>query len=300
MRRILPPRFAVFTLLVLWCQGAHTLVQAQEDAFVTDPVSIVLFPQAVSDDALISLGQVAELSGGPDSLRIRLKKLDITEFKLDAAHVAVSQEQVRFRLLLAGIDASRFRLLGARRTIIVASDEPVTRRTILAAADHKLRERYPGDVSSVTITPNNGIVVPVIKTEPGDQVRFEAKVKGPAAYAGRIRVDVSIMVNGKTREVVPVSLEISVPEAAPSNAAGAKQGPRPANALTSAADPKDVLIKSHDNVRIIANIGSARIEATGEAMEDGRAGQVIRVRNVESNRIVRGRVETAGIVQAEY
>jgi flagella basal body P-ring formation protein FlgA len=53
-------------------------------------------------------------------------------------------------------------------------------------------------------------------------------------------------------------------------------------------------------VKIVAVIGSVRVEAVGEAQQDGKMGQVIRVRNVESNRIVSGRVEASGVVTAEY
>ena len=37
----------------------------------------------------------------------------------------------------------------------------------------------------------------------------------------------------------------------------------------------------------------------GKRSEDGRVGQIIRVRNVESSRIVHGRVEASGIVIVE-
>jgi flagella basal body P-ring formation protein FlgA len=294
MKRILYPCAVVFALLLLG-RGPSPL-QAQEG----EPVSITLLPQAVSDDALVLLDQIAQINGGPDKLRHRIAKLDISEFKLGAAHVAINQEQVRFRLLLAGIDASRFRLLGARRTVIVASDEPITRRTILAAAEHKLREKYLGDAANVTITPAGSVVVPAVTTKPGDQIRLEAKVKAAAAYVGPVRVDVAVMVNGKTREVVPVVLEITVPEESAQDPVRTGQGVRQAHALVPASSAGEILVKARDSVRIIANIGSARVEATGEAMEDGRAGQVIRVRNVESNRVVRGRVETSGVIVAEY
>ena len=51
---------------------------------------------------------------------------------------------------------------------------------------------------------------------------------------------------------------------------------------------------------VVAVIGSAQVVASGEAQHDGRLGDIIRVRNVESNRTVSGRVEAAGVVTVEY
>jgi flagella basal body P-ring formation protein FlgA len=53
-------------------------------------------------------------------------------------------------------------------------------------------------------------------------------------------------------------------------------------------------------VRLVANIGAVRVTARAEALQDGRAGQAIRVRNVDSNRIVSGRVIDRNLVEIEY
>jgi hypothetical protein len=61
-----------------------------------------------------------------------------------------------------------------------------------------------------------------------------------------------------------------------------------------------VLIKPRDVVRLVAQIGSVRVTALGEALQDGRAGQMIRVRNTNSNKIVTGRVLDRNHVAVEY
>jgi flagella basal body P-ring formation protein FlgA len=285
----------VFALLVVLHGAAG---RAQETAVGTEPVSIVLFPEAVVDDSIITLNQIAKLGGGSDALRKRLGKLDVAEFKLGAEHCTVTRDQIHFRLLLAGMDAARFQVEGARRTVVLESDEPATLRKILTAADQSLRAKYTAAAAAVTLGANKGLIVPVIEIRPGQHVRFEANVKAPAAQVGRGRVDVAILVDGKTREVVPVSFEIAEVEAAPK--AAAREGIRAASYTAPALDSRDLLIKSGDSVKIFATIGSARLEAVGEALQDGRAGQMIRVRNVESNRTVHGRVEPNGSVLVEY
>jgi flagella basal body P-ring formation protein FlgA len=61
-----------------------------------------------------------------------------------------------------------------------------------------------------------------------------------------------------------------------------------------------LLIKTRDLVRLVVHIGAVRVSALGEAMQEGRAGQLIRVRNVDSNKTVSGRVVDRGVVEVDY
>ena len=60
--------------------------------------------------------------------------------------------------------------------------------------------------------------------------------------------------------------------------------------LERAAADEPVVVKQREVVRLVARAGSLRVTATGEALQDGRVGQMIRVRNVDSKIIVLGRV----------
>jgi flagellar basal body P-ring formation protein FlgA len=64
-----------------------------------------------------------------------------------------------------------------------------------------------------------------------------------------------------------------------------------------AEDP--ILVKNRDTVKLIAIVGSLRITSMGEAMQDGRDGQLIQVRNLESSRVIKGRVSGPGMVEVE-
>jgi flagellar basal body P-ring formation protein FlgA len=264
------------------------------------PVAIALHSEVVVDDSLVTLAQIAKLSGGTETARRRLGYLDITEFKLGCAHMTVLSEQVRFRLLLAGMTETQFRLSGAQRTIIMESDEPATLRKVLAAAQQGLLAEYPGDPAQLTLIPGKGVNVPSVELRKGERLRFEASAKTPIPRAGTARMEVALVVSGKAREVVPVTFEIAAPQISPTSVAKDKSGVRPAFYTVPASDNRDFLIKSKDNVKIIAYIGNARIEALGEAQQDGRLGEIIRIRNIESNRVVHGRVEAGGLVLVDY
>jgi flagella basal body P-ring formation protein FlgA len=68
--------------------------------------------------------------------------------------------------------------------------------------------------------------------------------------------------------------------------------------LAAAADP--IMVKNRDNVRLIAVVGSMQVSTFGQALQDGRSGQIIQVRNVDSNHVVFGRVVGQGIVEVEH
>lgn len=60
------------------------------------------------------------------------------------------------------------------------------------------------------------------------------------------------------------------------------------------------LVKRQDRVAMVAKVGDLSISVRGEALQDGRLGQTIRVQNVESKSIVQGRVLSADEVEITY
>jgi hypothetical protein len=274
---------------------AASLLIATTAAAQTSEVVIALASEVAVDDDIVRLEQIAKLSGGTADARRRLAKLDVAELKLFAQQTTVSASQVKFRLVLAGFDAKHIRLTGAKQTIVTESDEPLTRRKVLASAESALRQKYPGELAKVSLLPAREFVVPLVDVRLNDRVQLDGKVVAWAPRASKARVDVAVIVNGKTRSVVPVAFEVAPRETIAT--VGAKEvGVVPTANVVPAEDPLEILIKNRDLVKIVARIGTARIEAGGEAMEDGRLGAAIRVRNTESNRVVSGRVEARGIV----
>jgi flagella basal body P-ring formation protein FlgA len=61
-----------------------------------------------------------------------------------------------------------------------------------------------------------------------------------------------------------------------------------------------LLIHKGDRVVIMAKRGLMSVKMPGEAMNDGREGKQIRVKNIRSNRIVRARVVDSGLVVVNF
>jgi flagella basal body P-ring formation protein FlgA len=60
------------------------------------------------------------------------------------------------------------------------------------------------------------------------------------------------------------------------------------------------LVKRGDIVKIVANTGIMTITATGMVKQKGRKGEMVRVMNTDSNRIVTARVTGPGAVEVDF
>ena len=65
---------------------------------------------------------------------------------------------------------------------------------------------------------------------------------------------------------------------------------RPNDVQTVDRTENAVLIKRREHVKMTAHIGTLNVSAMGEALQEGRLGDPIRLRNIESNTVVQGKV----------
>lgn len=63
---------------------------------------------------------------------------------------------------------------------------------------------------------------------------------------------------------------------------------------------QSVRIKRADRIKILGRIGNLAVTVSGEAMQDGRIGDTIRVQNTESKSIVQGKIISAEEVEIAY
>ena len=61
-----------------------------------------------------------------------------------------------------------------------------------------------------------------------------------------------------------------------------------------------LMVRKGDRVLIMAEKGTMNVKMPGEALNDGREGRQIRVKNVRSQRIVRGKVVAPGLVLVNF
>jgi flagella basal body P-ring formation protein FlgA len=242
-------------------------------AFAEDLVLITLKPAAIVAGRPISVQDIATLEGGDPSLRGQIARLDLADPLHPGESASISANQVRFRIRIANIALSRFRIDGARQTEVSAGTS-----SLPAAPVQQVRYEMPAKGN-----PSQWVAVSMGRIPRGEMLSFD-----------NIRFD--------HRSVAGVPNYLTS-----TNGVIGKKCKRlilPGQILT-AADVEDmvadnpVLVKPRELIKIVARVGSMKLTALGEALQEGRAGQFIRVQNLSSKNIVLGRVTDYSVVEVE-
>jgi flagella basal body P-ring formation protein FlgA len=328
MHAISRPALVVAVLLL-----ANTAGRAAE------PIVLTLRAEATVSGSQVSVGDVAALEGGEEPQRERIAKLDLTELPLSSQPILVSQQQIGFRLRVAGIDDRTFRLEGPRFVRVSRPAAEALDNKIAAAARQAVEQKLPGGTEDAAIQFVQPVRLPPLSAD-GEDIHLEAEVRTPVTVPGRVLVEVGIYIRGARRLGLPVYLEVKKLQAAPVairrievgeafradnvriervavenpqkaavDAAGL-MGRRARRAVSAgrSIEPEDVesdiplaiVIHQRDLIHILAKVGPLQVKARGEALQEGRLGQLIQVRNVDSNATVAGRVVDRSTVEVDY
>jgi hypothetical protein len=287
-----PTIFRSLVLTAVLAMPAAALAQAPAR---TAPVDIILLSDVRADGPVIRLGHVAQLVGGETLVREALANLDLAEFRRTEIGLTLTRADVKFRLLVAGHDARSFRIAGAAQCRVKRSSGALTEAAVVHAARQMLQEQVAAVAQPLSIDPVGPVLIPALEMGPQAKVLLHADLTPTRITVGATPVDVHIVVNGQARGTVRAWFEVQ-PTTQTAVRLGFTQAP---DHETRPAD-NPIVIHARDRVRMRARVGESEVLAAGEAMEDGRAGQSIRMRNVDSNKTVLGRVLGPGLVEVEY
>lgn len=268
--------------------AAAVAVLAAVGARAGDPVVVEVHPSASVGTSLVTVGDVATISGGDAATRARVAKVDLVEFKQRDTGTVVGRLSVGYRLELAGFDMSAVRVAGAERVAIAVARRTLTADEVVAAARAELFRHQPAH-SGATAELAQPVVVKLHDVPAGERVVITAKPRG--GTTGRVQMDVTIACGGETLLGLAVHLNV-------------KDGPRadsqvqPAGGV-AAANPNEVLVKARQRVEVSISTGGLKVLMTGEAQSDGRLGQTVMVQNSESKKLVPAKVTGAGKLAVE-
>jgi flagella basal body P-ring formation protein FlgA len=274
------------------------------------------------DSIIISKEQVA--------FRLQLAGVDRRAFRLEGAAQAVVHSRPP---LTPSVGEGPALTLGI-------SGGGLTEQNFETTARQYLSRHLPWPADDVRIQLAQPIPLPALKPTPADQVHLEPELRSSGSLLGRVFVDVAVLVNGRQSALVPVALDVKLNQQLAVASRRIENGevlgkenlyadrrvvPSPSQYLTCAecmsgkrakraipagqllarndVEPltdNNVLVKQHDLVKLMARVGPLRVVALGEALQDGGAGQSIRVRNVDSKSIVLGRVVEHSLVEVDY
>jgi hypothetical protein len=251
-------------------------------ACAADPVVIRLPEKANAATAVVTLGQVAEVSGGNARLRARMLDLDLAD-RSDTP--TITRRQVEWRLKLAGFRDEEFLVMGANTVTLTSERKLLSSDRVVAAAKVELAKRLGKSTNDLFLDLVQPVLAKLPMVDAGDEVDFDVSPNGGTVRLGRTQMNVTILVNGVHKLTLPVHLHASTV---------------PASVATKTPVVEDsVLVKARQEVKMQVRVGDLIVGTFGEALQDGKLGQSIAVRNVDSKKIVTGTVSGPGVVDIE-
>lgn len=266
---------------------AAAVALAAAGARAADPVVVELNPTASVGTAVVTVGDVALISGGDADTRARVSKIDLAELKSRDRGAVVGRPTVGYRLELAGFDASAVRVIGADRVSVTPARRAVTVEEVVAAARAEVLRQTP-DIPGLTLELAQPVVVKLPEVPANERITLTAKPRGKAT--GRVQVDMTIACGGEMLLALAVHLDVKEPSrVVPAGGAMPAGG-----AASPAADPKAVLVKARQRVEVTINSGGLKVVMVGEAQGAGRLGESVFVQNPDSKKLVPATVTGPG------
>lgn len=268
-------------------------------ARAADPITVELKQSASVGSTLVTIGDVATVTGGDPAVRARVATIDLVELKARDASAVVGRKSVEYRLLLAGIDGVR--VIGAERASVSLARRPVTADEVVQAARAELLRNYQNPE-----TLKVELAVPVLAKLPevplGEKVTITAKPRGMPGAVGRVQMDVTIAAGSETLLSLGVQLNVQtpglapIPPLAPLAPASATV---PAGSTGTAFASGDIIVRAQQRVEIQVNSGGIKASAVGMTQQAGKLGQTIQVQNIDSKKPIMARVTGPATVEVD-
>lgn len=280
----------------------------------------VYLPREVTvKDDCPSLGQVG-IVRGRDSFVTKASQIELGRISTPGQSIVIDRPTVLSRLASNGIPASMVTLTGAEETTVRQQQRVISSDQFIALASSFLERHRPAtSVSqwSATHKPEDFIV-----PAPGKDLRFSPRLSESSATS-QVRVEIAVFAGDRKIGVrdVMFALKYDCRQAVTKTdiAAGQMIGPENVEIQTKQSDypePADwqspygraakrrlaantvlrpdlmgplespTVVKRNQSVVIRIERPGFLITAVGKAMQDGKAGECIKVRNVDSQRII--------------
>ena len=266
-------------------------------AFAREPVVVTLADSATPPAPEVTIGHVATLAGGTAKARAKMAALDLADRRVG---VSVSRKQVGYRLRLAGFSEDEFVLAGADKVAIGVPRRVITVDEVVAVAKAELARLLGTAADEQSFTLAQPVLVKLPEVNDDDRVEIAAVPHTATVRPGRTQMDVTVKVNGTRKLAFSVVLTTDSQAATLTSAGTAEVVPAGGVRAKSAGNQfaaDAVLVRALQPVRLVVNTDGMRLEAVGEAMQDGKVGQQIKVRNPSSKKVVTGTVVGANEVE---
>jgi flagella basal body P-ring formation protein FlgA len=322
-------RIVVINWLVVMAQLWPTWAYGETAPEKDFPLKVYLPREVEIKGDAIKLGKVG-IVRGKESFVAQASEIALGRITVPGQKIVVDRSMVLSRLACNGIPASQVTLTGAEETTISQEQRTIRGDRFIEVASAFLKENPPaGSVCQChPIRIPSDLIIPGA----GKDIEFSPRL---ATSGGRNRVDVEIAVladgNAIAAREVPFRLKYDCRTAVTVGDIGAGEVISPENVkigktISNYPEPADwkppyglitkrplpantvlrpymvgsvkpaVVVERNQTVVIRIERPGLLITAIGKAVQDGRAGGYIKVRNVDSRRIILARVNEDGTV----
>jgi len=317
-------RRTVMLIFVMLC--------AASPAFCEDETALRLhLPRVVCvADETLTVGRVGVLTSQDIAMLEKASGVELGRAPASGETIVLSRQTILSRLATAGVEAGSLRVTGAEAVSVTREENRIEADKLVASAESFMAEARPVPLGCTwkPVRRPNDLVVPA-----GDEPRLVARLAGDAP-PGCVSVEVSACMAEQEvgRETVLFRLiyparkafarrdiaegEVLTEKNVEMKVAGLEgrqpeEWVPPYGKITSRrisagdeirpsffeAEKAEVIIKRNERVQMkIEGVGFL-VTAVGTALQDGRCGDLIKVRNVDTERIVTARVASDGTVR---
>ncbi|MCC5464211.1 flagellar basal body P-ring formation chaperone FlgA [Pelosinus baikalensis] len=287
---------------------------------------VVIDEQVRVNGATISLGQVATISGDDEENNQKLRQVKMGDAPVPGSSFVLTKEVINMRLAAAGIDLTRVMWIIPDRVTVIGDSQVINAQTLIDKGINAIRDQVGpnvkyDDLHIFYVGREKDVTVPV------GTVALSASLPYGIRYNTPTTVMISISVDGQAvtkvglrfkvnlyRQVTVAARQVNAREIFTEDdlryermdtgqiAAGfitdknkilglmARRLITPGMVISDSMVNKPVIVKRGNMVTLTAFIGNIEVIASGQAMQDGYENQLIRIKNVSSNKIVLGKV----------
>lgn len=313
--------------------AAHAAARQDRPSGQT-PLIVSLRAESTVGGPEVRLGEIADIQGDDADLTERLRAVEVARAPLPGLTRTLDLNYLKARLRFAQVDLNAVVLDAPSAVRITTASRQITESELFAAVREHILAGRPEDANRVSVQAT--AAAPRALIVPAGSLELKVRTGPPAELAGTVSANVEAWVDGALARTVSLPVRVAVLSevlvAARTIGRGQAIGPEdvrlesrevpagqdplrePAAALGRQATrniaPGALILASLVNdpplVRrgdlVLLKVAGRGIHAVthGEAREDGKAGQVIRVRSLASSRDVYGQVEAERAVRVPF
>ncbi len=292
---------------------------------------MIYLPRDVTiKDSSLSLGEISIIRGR-ESLTVRAAKVALGRFSVPGQKIVIDRTDILSRLASNGIPASKVSLTGAKKVTVTQKFRVISPEQFVAAANSFLKDKSPqnsGRKWNLVRAPKK-LAIPGVARG----ITFSPRL-APNNIKNQAKVEIAVLSNDEKIAIREVTFDLKytcrqavakadiakgalidpnnvrIEEKASSRPEGtnwkspyglfAKRAIRAGTVIRPhmvgpAKTP--IIVKRNQSVVIRIESPAFLITAVGVALLDGKAGEIIKVRNVDSQRIIVAKINDDGTVE---